>query len=211
MSTSSPEGLAAWVQERFPLPLFAAGALALTLASGVGTRELAPSALALRFGVALCALFGLRLWDDLEDRDRDQVEHPERVLVRAQALGPFRAAAALALAMALAGTLLTPGSFDLLVLMGLLAGLGASYRAKAQRSRSGPWLLLLKYPLLVLALRGVLDGKGGAAMAVLYGAASLDEASEGWAFGPLRSSGPRRAALLGICVLLMLAIHQVRP
>ncbi len=68
-----------------PLALFL-GTAALAGAKQIGAL---PSAAALALAYVL--VFQFRLWDDLNDRDRDRERHPERVLVQAVSLAPFNA------------------------------------------------------------------------------------------------------------------------
>jgi len=78
--------LAAYARERFPPGVFATAILAMTgvallIPESAWTLPIAARAL----GLMALLFLQFRLWDDLEDRDRDAQTHPERVLVRSDA------------------------------------------------------------------------------------------------------------------------------
>jgi hypothetical protein len=77
------KAVAGWFRERFALSLFGPVCLLLTAAAAWSARDVTSPLLSvtLLFGVVLLVQF--RLWDDLEDRDRDRQTHPARVLVNA--------------------------------------------------------------------------------------------------------------------------------
>ena len=81
--------MAAYFQERFSLAVFGPVFILLTVAAfgSVANTTGLRLAVALLLGIALVVQF--RLWDDLEDRNRDRVGHPTRVLVNARP-EPFR-------------------------------------------------------------------------------------------------------------------------
>jgi len=85
---------AAYLAERFRPAVFAP-AIARHAGLALWAAEAGPTAarLAGAAGLAALLLLQFRLWDDLEDRDRDRVAHPERVLVLAPP-APFRRALA---------------------------------------------------------------------------------------------------------------------
>jgi Ni/Fe-hydrogenase subunit HybB-like protein len=143
---------AAYFRERFPVRLFGPVCVLLTAAAAWSATSVTPThlAAALLFGIILVVQF--RLWDDLEDRQRDRVTHPLRVLVSA-AEEPFRillvvlmlASAALSAQQpaALAATLALDGAF------------WGAYRLARPRISANGWrfgLLLLKYPAFVAAI-----------------------------------------------------------
>ena len=81
---------AAYLAERFrPAVFVPAIALHAALALWAGGAEPTAVRLAAAAGLAALLLLQFRLWDDLEDRDRDRAVHPERILVLAPP-GPFR-------------------------------------------------------------------------------------------------------------------------
>jgi hypothetical protein len=86
----------AYVRERFPLALYVPLAVFLAVAAEVGSGA---EPLAMRVRDVLLAwglVFQFRLWDDLEDRERDRQERPERVLSRARSMRPFHRLVAVA-------------------------------------------------------------------------------------------------------------------
>ena len=76
----------AYLRERFHLRLF--GPLAVAIAVGASGAMRDWATLVVDSGFALLLLAQFRLWDDLADRARDGVEHPDRVLVRAREVTP---------------------------------------------------------------------------------------------------------------------------
>jgi hypothetical protein len=92
-----------------------------------------------------------RLWDDLADRHEDRVRDPDRDLVRARSLLPFRLLAA-ALFVGNAAWLALPTPRPLLLPFLILSGLLLAWYAGLRRLIRGPilrsHLLLLKYPTI---------------------------------------------------------------
>jgi hypothetical protein len=121
-----------------------------------------------------------RLWDDLEDVDRDRRSHPSRVLTRAPRR-PFRVA--LAVSIALAGAAFAGSDSTLAGYAVLWLAMLAAYRAVRRHVTDRSWrygLLLLKYPAFVAL---VVTASGGAdvrrmvvAAVVAYAAAAGYEA-----------------------------------
>ena len=181
---------AAYLAERFHPAVFVP-AIALHVVLALWAAEAGPTAarLAAAAGLATLLLLQFRLWDDLEDRDRDRGAHPERVVVLAPpapfrralvvlGLGSFAALAAVAAA--------TPTAAAPTAAAAALAVLDvvffAAYRLRTHVSdrvwRFG--VLLSKYPVLV-SLIAVAAGAPRAprlalAMAAMYAAASGYEA-----------------------------------
>ena len=196
LSISSTDGfthLLAWKEERFPLRLFGPAAAILALAGSVGS-PFAASSTVHRAVLALVALLGSRLWDDLMDRRLDAVNHPQRILPRVDPK-PFAWVAVLSLAIAFFLSLALSLASALLFAF-LCAGLSAFYRWRPSVA-----VLLLKYPLLVLVLRARLDLTGACAMAVVYGAMLLDERAAGRAH-----AGTLRVLVMGFSVMLLLSL-----
>jgi hypothetical protein len=146
---SSLEAIGAWREARLPFARYVplAGLIAWAAnGSDWGARGVATSVIAF----ALVAQF--RLWDDLVDRGRDALAHPDRTIVRAASSRPFvQALFALGvgngLALALSSGLLP--AFGLLALMLLLA---LWYRGHARRGLLHLHVLLLKYPVFIVLL-----------------------------------------------------------
>jgi hypothetical protein len=100
-------------------------------------------------------LVQLRLWDDMADLPHDRCEHPERVLVRADSLAPFRAL----LVAAFTGSVLLlawqGGSLRLMVFFALNAMFLAWYAALryvVPGAVLGYHVVLAKYPVFVFLL-----------------------------------------------------------
>ena len=173
---------AAYLAERFRPALFIpAIVLHVLLALWAAGAEPTAARLVAAAGVTTLLLLQFRLWDDLEDRDRDRAAHPERVLARTSPAPFRRALVAIGLGnfVALAAA---PSAAALTGLVVLDAAFFAAYRLRA-RASDRVWrfgLLLAKYPSFV----GLVAAAAGAprtfrlalAMAAMYAAASLYEA-----------------------------------
>ena len=159
MSASWADTLVRWRRERLPHGRFVPAATALVVASAVGREPTVATGLGLVWAWAAVAV--LRLWDDLEDRDVDAREHPGRISLEASA-GPLTVAVAVGLG---ALVLWRP----LLLVVGI--ALGALYRLRPNAMEAA---LLLKYPVLVVLLRGRPDLAGLAAALLVYGGVLVD-------------------------------------
>lgn len=138
--------MAAYFRERFPLAVFVPVFILLTVAAfwSVANATGLRLAVTLLLGIALVVQF--RLWDDLEDRDRDRATHPMRVLVNAPT-EPFRILLLLLTASAIA---FSAGHRAALVATLVLNAAGwCAYRLARRRISLNGWrfgLLPLKYP-----------------------------------------------------------------
>lgn len=136
--------LGLYLNERLPLARFGPLALLLTLLGGALQLERLPI-----IGLALLLIIVFRLRDDLADRSRDVVEHPDRVLVRASRLEPFVLAFYLGL---LAAVVLVTLSYDIkrgASLLVLALGFELAYRLDLPGQQ---YWVLLKYPCFVILL-----------------------------------------------------------
>jgi 4-hydroxybenzoate polyprenyltransferase len=148
----------AYVRERFRLAVFGP-TIAVLVAAALWASGETPRlpAIVCCAGLTTLLLLQFRLWDDLEDRERDRVSHPGRVLVGASAV-PFRFALValggtnIAL-MAASGPPLAPIALASLDLTFWLA-----YRRLRPRVGVFIWrfpVLLVKYPAFVVVLAAV--------------------------------------------------------
>ena len=168
---------AAYVAERFSPAIFVP-ALAVHVALALWVADVSPTLARLvqAGGMAALLLLQFRLWDDLEDRERDRVSHPDRVLVRA-APTPFRwVLAALGLTN-LVVFAAAPSGVAFAGIIALDAGFLAAYRLRA-RLTDHVWrfrVLLLKYPafvgLVATAIGVPRPGPLALAMGAMYAAA----------------------------------------
>jgi hypothetical protein len=166
---------AAYLRERFRPRVFGPAvvvhAAAALWATGTGPG-VTSSAVAL--GLAVALLLQFRLWDDLEDRERDRHHHPLRVLVRSDPT-PFRVTCAL-LAVANVVLLATTGArAAALGLVCLDVFFWAAYGPLRSRLSDRVWrfhVLLLKYPvfvvLMVAALGPLVPGRLLASSLAVY-------------------------------------------
>lgn len=176
-----------WRAERLPHALFVPAAVTIALASAV-SEPLGP-VLLWRVLLAWASIGLCRLWDDLEDRARDRVDHPDRVWLGAfpMRLGALVASGLLGIAVRAPGMLV------------LGVALFTFYRLRRGPSEA---VLLLKYPAMVAVLHGGVDGPVLGGMLVLYGALLAD--------ADLHTAG-RAVHLLGTIVLLGFATLAVWP
>lgn len=126
-----------------------------------------------------------RLWDDLEDRERDRQFHPDRVIVRSN-VEPFRwllaALTTAAVAVAAATSLGVLTAVVTLDVLGVVA-----YRAIRPRVPDVVWrfpILLAKYPAFVAVTAIAMGGEswprlGLAALAVMTGACVYEAVHHG--------------------------------
>ena len=136
-----------YLRERLPLLRFGPVALLLILLGGAPELERLPMV-----GLALLLVAVFRLRDDLADRSRDAVEHPDRVLVRASRLQPFVIALYLGLLVAF---VLVSFAYDARRGVGLLAlalGFELAYRLDLPGRQ---YWVLLKYPCFLVLLADV--------------------------------------------------------
>ena len=159
----------AYLRERFHLRLF--GPLAVAIAVGASGARGDWATVVVDSGFALLLLAQFRLWDDLADRARDSVEHPERVLVRAREVTPAIAFCGALAVLNICIAVWRSGT-AVAVLGGLNVAAGVWYlsagsnrlrqgygesaeavRAKAEGPAYIP-VLLTKYPVFVLVVAG---------------------------------------------------------
>jgi 4-hydroxybenzoate polyprenyltransferase len=172
--------LVAYARERLtPGRLLPAGCL-VVLAALAGRGWTGIQAAATDAAGAFGLVIAFRIWDDLMDRDRDRVRHPERVVVRASSssTAPLPAAA---MVLAIAAAILVGlahGPASVAVLAAYTAMLAASYATRGARSLVHEWILLLKYGVFASALMGIpaaLTARGLASAAAGFAAACVYE------------------------------------
>ena len=78
----------AYFVERFSPTIFVPAALGIAAAARVASSG-SDSSWLVDGTLALLLIAQFRLWDDLADREVDRLAHPERVLVRAERIGPY--------------------------------------------------------------------------------------------------------------------------
>jgi hypothetical protein len=148
----------AYLRERFRPKVFGAAAVVLGAAALWATAASpALASVVVAVGLAVVLLLQFRLWDDLEDLERDRVVHPHRVLVRSEP-SAFRSAC-----VALGATnILLVGVVESAAAVGLV-GLDLffwlAYRTLRRRLSDRVWrfqVLLIKYPVFVALLAAAL-------------------------------------------------------
>ena len=142
-----------YLRERFRARLFVPLALVIAAAASALTGTWAGYALDAGFALLLLAQF--RTWDDLADRGRDAVAHPARVLVRAATVTQVVAfCGALAVLNICVAVWRDASGIAVAVLAALDAALGAWYLARTTRTAAGDYLVLAKYPAMVVIVAG---------------------------------------------------------
>ena len=103
---------------------------------------------------ALLLILALRVWDDVQDRPRDALAHPDRITVRVQRVGPLAGlSAVLAMVAGLSLVGATALAARIAILAAIVLGLLVWYRTRpVETSRLGAVVLLAKYPALAIAL-----------------------------------------------------------
>ena len=142
-----------YFRERFSVALFVP--LAAVIAGVVRMRVDSWTSLLADAGYALLLLAQFRLWDDLADRERDRLAHPDRVLVRTD---PVTQAVAFCGALGVLNICLAvwrdSSGIAVSVLTVINAALAIWYLARSGRTAAGEHLLLAKYPAIVIVVAG---------------------------------------------------------
>jgi 4-hydroxybenzoate polyprenyltransferase len=102
---------------------------------------------------AFALIIAFRVWDDLEDRERDAREHPRRITVVAERVAPLVALGVFAATIGVGGALLSTGAaFRLVTLSATTLALWIWYRARPPVSPAilSGHVLLLKYPAIAV-------------------------------------------------------------
>lgn len=182
---SSPELVARYLRERARPRLFVPLAVCIALVGAFITpsSDVSVSALVLTALEAFLLVMAFRVWDDLEDRDRDRVLHPGRTMPSDRRTVPF---VALSLAFTVAALIPITGGANvrarLVSLCAAAALLMIWYRLRPT-SGGGSYVVLLKYPLIAYATApglmpspGSLGPRGFSALAALYVAIGVYDA-----------------------------------
>jgi hypothetical protein len=142
---------AVYLAERFKVSIFGPAAVVHAAAAVWAAKTGAGASVAATFGLAVVLLLQFRLWDDLEDRERDRRRHPARVLARANPT-PFRWACALVAAANIV-LLVIAGSRDAVLGLACLdLFFWIAYGPLRRRLSDRAWrfqILLVKYPAFV--------------------------------------------------------------
>lgn len=142
-----------YLAERFSPRTFVP--MAVVIAGAASGGALSGARLGLDAAFALLLLAQFRSWDDLADRGRDAVSHPERVLVRAISTAPIVGfSGALAILNICLAIQRDASGIAVAVLVALIAALGAWYSHRTVRTVAGDLLLLSKYPAMVIVVAG---------------------------------------------------------
>ena len=142
-----------YLAERFSPRIFIP--MALVIAGAAAGGELSVSRVGLDTAFALLLLAQFRSWDDLADRGRDAVSHPDRVLVRAMSTAPLVAFSGALAILNICLAIQRDGSgVATAVLVSLIGVLGAWYSLRTTRTAAGDHLLLSKYAAMVVVVAG---------------------------------------------------------
>ena len=145
----------AFLRERFR-PIFLAVAC-FTALTASAFQPAWPAAL-FDVGFALLLLAQFRTWDDLADRERDRLIHPDRLLVRAVRAVDVTQVIAFCGALAVANICLAAArdstGLAVAVVGALDMALGSFYLTRTVRTAAGEYALLAKYPAIVVVVSG---------------------------------------------------------
>ena len=178
---------ASYLRERFRLTIFGP-AIALHVAGVMWANDTAPTARTMVQSTGLITLLMIqfRIWDDLEDRERDRIQHPERLLVHTET-APFRQALA---ALALLNVALMVASGSRLAIIGLIflnLAFWFAYRHMRPQIPDFIWrfqVLLFKYPAFVVLVAAACGtprvGRLTAVALVIYACACVYETLHVW-------------------------------
>lgn len=163
--------LRAWRATRLSWMRFGPLALLVAWAASLGAA-FDGHAFALRLALAFMLIAQFRLWDDLADRVRDRVAHPNRVLPRTEDVRAFVAVCVAVGGMNALALGVWRGPAAVVGLGLLIAGLGVWYRLHVGRGAVHAHVLLLKYPAFVWLLASPTAGPWtiGLAAAAVYAA-----------------------------------------
>ena len=118
-------------------------------------------------GIALALVLAFRVWDDLEDRDRDIIEHPDRVMVSAPSSTPFVAlSGALTLIAAVAVAATRPVALPLEAITAASIALTVWYRVRGNNRHT--FVVLLKYPAIAAVVAPAGAPPSPIALGLLY-------------------------------------------
>ena len=146
--------LTAYLRERYDARRFVPLAFVLGVVGMIaaGSRFESPAALTQSVTISYLLVLAFRVWDDIEDRERDRREHPARVLARSATTAPWLGV--IAVAFSVSATIVAFGPQSALRLGLVAAGtvaLFAWYRVRRVIRASpiaGMPVVLAKYPLI---------------------------------------------------------------
>lgn len=158
MYASFSEELFVYMRTRFRPGIYVPLAAFLSAAAAIGAQAYPWDRIAATVLISLLLLFQFRVWDDLADRRRDAVEHPDRVLPVSGHIGKY---GWLVIAMATMNTAIviafgTP--LHVIAFAGLNLALLAWYgllREYVEHQLLHSHVVLLKYPVFVFVLSGI--------------------------------------------------------
>lgn len=196
------------MKTRFRPGIYVPLAVFLWAASAIGAQAIPWQRLAAAVLTSLLLLFQFRVWDDLADRNRDAVEHPDRVLPASAHVGKYRS---LVIAVAIVNTVLvtllaTPLHATALLLANLVFLIWYGWlREHVERRLLQSHAVLLKYPAFVFVLSGFVAVRSaiylGASMLITYFAICIYEIVHDPVLRRDRRSLPLLAAETAIVVL----------
>lgn len=197
-----------YMRTRFRPGIYVPLAVFLCAASAIGAQVVPWDRVAVAVTISLLLLFQFRAWDDLADRHRDAVEHPDRVLPVSGHIGKYRW---LVIAMATVNTALvmvfgTPLHVIVFAALNLtfLAWYGVM-RERVDHRLLQSHVVLLKYPAFVFVLSGIVAVRSplylGYSMLITYFAICIYEIVHDPILQRDRRSFPLLAAETAIVVL----------
>ncbi len=145
----------AYFAERFSPAIFVPTAVGIAAAVRVSSAASDASSLdgLVDSVLALLLLAQFRLWDDLADREVDRLAHPERVLVRAERIGPYVTVCVALGGLNLLASAWRGGWLGMIVLAAFDVSFAAWYGGRSsQRTVIGALWGLAKYSVFVIVM-----------------------------------------------------------
>jgi 4-hydroxybenzoate polyprenyltransferase len=131
-----------------------AAVLLVTAGAQVGRGSTGAAIAVTDLALSLCFVVSFRIWDDVMDRERDRLRHPERVAVRARSTTSLSLAAWCVAVGGAGGLMRVHGVASAMLVIVFAAVLATWYAFRGRRSAAGDRILLVKYAAFTLALIG---------------------------------------------------------
>jgi hypothetical protein len=128
--------------------------------------------------MATLLVFAFRIWDDLADRARDRVEHPDRVAVRAASIAPLVLAALAMWTSAAVLAFMASGMGTTAVFSAYTLALSVWYLTRRSPAGPGIHLLLAKsaaFAVVIMGYERAVTPRGASVAVIVYLAACIYE------------------------------------
>lgn len=206
--------LLSYARERLMALRVAAGVVLVSSGAQVARGWRGPAALVVDISEACLLVVAFRVWDDLMDRERDRLRHPDRITVRCRSANSLSVAAVILWVSAVSLVPLASDvrSLSLLLIWSLF--LAVWYHERSSRSLRGNRIVLLKYAVFTVVLVGIepaLTIRGALTATTVYLSACVYE----WAHdaeSPVstRARSVETVLLAAACVALVLSFRGLQ-